>query len=51
MTASFAGAWRKELSVLLDYIETHPSHDLTAQRDRVVVLRQLLSGAAGRRAA
>lgn len=51
MTASFAGAWRKELSVLLDHIETHPSHDLTAQRERVVVLRQLLSGTAGRRAA
>lgn len=52
MTASFSGAWRKELSVLLDHIETHPSHDLTAQRERVMVLRQLLStAAAGRRAA
>jgi hypothetical protein len=51
MTESFAGAWRKELSVLLDHIETHPSHDLTAPRARVVVLRQLLNGAAGRRAA
>lgn len=44
MTASFAGAWRKELSVLLDHIETHPSHDLSAQRARVVVLRKLLAG-------
>lgn len=44
MTASFAGEWRKELSALLDHIETHPSHDLTAQRTRVVVLRKLLEG-------
>lgn len=42
MSATFAGAWRKELSELLDYIETHPSHDLAAKRERVVVLRQLL---------
>jgi hypothetical protein len=44
MTGSFAGEWRKELSLLLAHIESHPSHDLTAQRERVVVLRKLLAG-------
>ena len=43
MTDSFVTEWRKELRVLLDYIETHPSHDLTEQRARVVVLNKLLA--------
>lgn len=42
MTDSVANEWRKELRILLDHIDTHPSHDLTAQRDRVVVLNKLL---------
>lgn len=45
MTDSFVGEWRKELALLLDHIEHHPSHDLTEQRARVVVLRQLLAEA------
>lgn len=45
MTQSFVGEWRKELRVLLDYIEAHPSHDLADKRDRVVVLNKLLADA------
>jgi hypothetical protein len=43
MTDSFVDEWRKELRILLDYIETHPSHDLAEQRQRVVVLNKLLA--------
>jgi hypothetical protein len=43
MTQSFEQDWRKELDLLLERIETHPSHDLTAERERVAVLRQLLA--------
>ena len=43
MTQSFADDWRKELDLLLEHIETHPSADLTEVRARVVVLRQLLA--------
>lgn len=43
MTDSFAKDWEKELRVLLDHIERHPTHDLTEQRARVVVLNKLLA--------
>jgi hypothetical protein len=43
MTDSSVNEWRQELKVLLDHIEHHPSADLTEQRERVVVLRQLLA--------
>ena len=43
MTDSFVSEWRKELQILLDRIETHPSHDLAEQRQRVVVLQKLLA--------
>lgn len=43
MTDSFTSEWRKELRILLDHIERHPSHDLTEQRARVVVLNKLLA--------
>ena len=43
MTESFASEWRKELRILLDHIETHPTYDLTEQRARVVVLNKLLA--------
>lgn len=42
MTDSFVSEWRKELRILLDNIETHPTHDLTDKRARVVVLNKLL---------
>jgi hypothetical protein len=42
MIDSSASEWRKELRILLDYIDTHPSHDLTERRARVVVLNKLL---------
>jgi hypothetical protein len=35
--------WEKELRVLLDLIEAHPSRDLTQERERVVVLEKLIS--------
>lgn len=43
MPDSFVNEWRNELRVLLDHIEKHPSSDLTDQRNRVTVLRQLLA--------
>jgi hypothetical protein len=43
MTDSNVSEWRQELQVLLDQIEQHPSADLSEQRARVVVLRQLLA--------
>jgi hypothetical protein len=43
MTDSTVNEWRQELKVLLDNIEHHPSADLAEQRERVVVLRQLLA--------
>jgi hypothetical protein len=42
MTDSFVSEWRKELRILLDHIETHPSHDLADKRARVMVLNKLL---------
>lgn len=42
MTDSFVSEWRKELRILLDHIETHPTHDLADKRARVVVLNKLL---------
>lgn len=45
MTDSFVGEWRKELRVLLDHIEAHPSHDLAEARRRVVVLNKLIADA------
>lgn len=43
MTQSFEEDWRKELDLLLQRIETHPSSDLSAERARVTVLQQLLA--------
>jgi hypothetical protein len=42
MTDTVASEWRKELRILLDHIETHPTHDLADKRARVVVLNKLL---------
>jgi hypothetical protein len=35
--------WQKELKVLLDIIEQHPSADLSVERDRVAVLNTLIA--------
>ena len=35
---------RKELKVLLDRIAAHPEHDMTAERERVAVLKQVIAG-------
>lgn len=43
MTDSAVNDWRQELKVLLDHIEHHPSADLSEQRERVNVLRQLIA--------
>ncbi|MEN7537948.1 hypothetical protein [Aurantiacibacter flavus] len=34
---------RKELKVLLDKIAAHPEHDMTAERERVAVLKRVLA--------
>lgn len=43
MSESTIGEWKKELRILLDHIQSHPSHDLTEQRGRIVVLNQLIA--------
>jgi len=43
MTDGSVKDWQAELRVLLDTISSHPSADLAEQRQRVVVLRQLLA--------
>jgi hypothetical protein len=43
MTDSLVSEWQKELRILLDHIDTHPSADLAEQRARVVVLNKLLA--------
>ena len=35
--------WEKELKVLLELIRTQPSKDLIRERERVVVLNQLIA--------
>ncbi|MFT4028060.1 MAG: hypothetical protein QM676_14880 [Novosphingobium sp.] len=42
---TFESEWQKELRLLLGHIAAHPSHDLTAERARVVVLNKLLAEA------
>ena len=34
---------RKELKVLLDKVAAHPEHDMTAERARIAVLKQVLA--------
>jgi hypothetical protein len=43
MTDASIGAWGSELKVLLDKIRNHPSADLTAERQRVIVLEKLIA--------
>jgi len=35
--------WEKELRILLDRVQTKPSADLTAERERIVVLNKLIA--------
>jgi hypothetical protein len=35
--------WDKELSALLDQIQAHPSRDWSAERERIVVLKNLIA--------
>ncbi|MDO7842799.1 hypothetical protein [Sphingomonas immobilis] len=35
--------WTKELRVLLDKVQNHPSADLTAERERIVLLQNLIA--------
>lgn len=43
MSDSLYDQWLKELKVLLDKIEHHPSADLSVERDRVAVLTTLIA--------
>lgn len=36
-------AWEKELRALLDQIQANPSRDATAERERIVVLKNLIA--------
>ncbi|WP_293973360.1 hypothetical protein [Sphingomonas sp.] len=45
MTIEFNPAeWRKELQLLLQMIQSQPSRDWAAERDRIVVLNKLIAG-------
>jgi hypothetical protein len=35
--------WEKELRILLDKVQNHPSADLTAERERIVLLNTLIA--------
>ena len=37
--------WEKELRVLLDQLQAHPSRDATAERQRIAVLKNLIATA------
>ncbi len=41
---------KQELSVLLQQIQAHPSQDWSRERQRVVVLQQMIAGAERQRA-
>ncbi len=43
MTDTIPQEWEKELRVLLEKIESHPSADLSEERQRVVVLQKLIA--------
>ncbi len=36
---------KQELRTLLDHIQAHPSQDLSRERQRIVVLQEMISGA------
>ena len=35
--------WEKELRTLLDQVQAHPSRDLTVERQRIAVLKNLIA--------
>ena len=35
--------WEKELSLLLELVKSHPSTDMSRERERIVVLRNLMA--------
>jgi hypothetical protein len=43
MGQSLESEWEKELRVLLQLIETHPSADMSKERERIVVLKNLMA--------
>lgn len=43
MSDSLYEQWQKELKILLEKIEQHPSADLDVERDRVAVLNTLIA--------
>lgn len=43
MTDASIKAWESELRTLLEKIRAHPSADLTAERQRAVVLEKLIA--------
>jgi hypothetical protein len=44
MEDSIMAEWKKELRVLLDQLQSHPSADSTRERDRIAVLNRLIAG-------
>lgn len=43
MTEGLENEWEKELRVLLQLVEAHPSADMSRERERIVVLQKLLA--------
>jgi hypothetical protein len=50
MTVDARNEWEKELSILLDKVKNHPSADLSAERERIGVLQQLMRAEAKEKA-
>jgi hypothetical protein len=44
MTQGLENEWEKELRVLLDLVQSHPSADMTRERERIAVLNSLIKG-------
>jgi len=43
MSEAYSAQWDKELKILLDKVAAHPSADLAAERERIVVLQKLIA--------
>jgi hypothetical protein len=43
MTQGLENEWEKELRVLLELVQAHPSAEMTRERERIVVLNNLIA--------
>ena len=43
MAQGMENEWEKELRILLDLVKSHPSADMSRERERIVVLKNLMA--------